>query len=111
MTPGDATAQRRTELHAEIATIGYVLPGTLNVITNRCGKPNCRCHGDPPQLHGPYLTWTRKVAGKTITRRLTPQQADRYRPWLENSRRLRALIAELEALTIQTAEHAEGWDK
>jgi hypothetical protein len=107
----DQTDQRRRELQAEIATIGLILPGSLNVITNRCGKPTCRCHANPPQLHGPYLTWTRKVAGKTITRRLSTQQAERYRPWLENNHRLRALIAELEALTVQTTEHAEGWAK
>ena len=107
----DPTDRRRRELQAEIAAISHVLPGSLNVITNRCGKPTCRCHADPPQLHGPYLTWTRKVAGKTITRRLNTDQAKRYRPWLENNHRLRALIAELEALNVQTAEHAEGWAK
>jgi hypothetical protein len=103
--------KRRRQLQAEIATIGHILPGTLNVVTNRCGKPSCRCHADPPQLHGPYLTWTRKVAGKTVTRRLNAEQADRYRAWLENNRRLRALITELEALNVHTAEHTEGWAK
>jgi hypothetical protein len=55
------------------------------------------------------ITWTRKVAGKTQTRRLTTQQADRYRPWFENNRRLRELISELEALLLKTAQDAEGW--
>ena len=31
----------------------------------------CRCKGDPPRLHGPYYLWTRKVAAKTVTVRLT----------------------------------------
>ena len=72
-------------------------------------KPRCACHAGPPKLHGPYLTWTRKIAGKTLTRRLTPDQAERYRPWFEANRRLRELIAELEALSLQAAEHAERW--
>jgi hypothetical protein len=80
---------------------------TLN--TNRCGKPNCACHADPPRLHGPYITWTRKVNGKTVTRRLTPEQLERYQPWFENNRRLRQLITELETLSLHAAEHAEGW--
>ncbi len=101
--------RRRRQLIAEITDIGYVLPGSVNVILNRCGKPNCACHADPPKLHGPYTTWTRKVAGKTVTRRLSPEQAQRYRPWFEDSRRLRALISELEALSIQAAERAERW--
>lgn len=103
--------RRRRALAAEIAEIGFVLPGTLNVVSNRCGKPRCRCHADPPKLHGPYLTWTRKVAGKTVTRRLSVEQAERYRPWFENNRRLRELVGELEALSLQTAERAEGWGR
>lgn len=108
--PPDAEHRRR-ELLAEISQLGFVLPGTLNLVTNRCGKPNCRCHADPPKLHGPYLTWTRKVAGKTVTRRLTSEQADRYRPWLAADRQLRRLLSELEALSLEIAERAEGWTK
>jgi len=104
-----APERRRCELLAQITHIGHVLPGTLNTVMNRCGKPRCSCHADPPRLHGPYITWTRKVAGKTQTRRLTAEQADRYRPWLENNRRLRELINELEALSLKLAQDAEGW--
>ena len=75
---------------------------------NRCGKPRCACHADPPRLHGPYITWTRKIAGKTHPPP-DPEQADRYRPWFDNNRRLRELIAELEALSLQAAENAEQW--
>jgi hypothetical protein len=110
MQPHPSTPEPRlTELQAQLAAIGPVLPGTINIATNRCGKPNCACHADPPRLHGPYITWTRKVAGKTVTRRLTREQLERYQPWFENNRRLRQLIAELEALCLHTAEHAEGW--
>ena len=104
-----ATEPRLAELHAQLATIGPVLPGTINIATNRCGKPNCACHADPPRLHGPYVTWTRKVNGKTVTRRLAPEQLERYQPWFENNRRLRQLITQLEALCLHTAEQAEGW--
>ena len=101
--------QSLRELRAELAEIDFVLPGTINLALNRCGKPSCACHADPPKLHGPYITWTRKVKGKTVTRRLTPEQLERYRPWFENRRRLRQLIGELEQLSLETAEQAEGW--
>jgi hypothetical protein len=100
---------RLHQLQAQLAEIGFVLPGTINVAMNRCGKPNCACHADPPRLHGPYITWTRKVKGKTVTRRLTPEQLERYRPWFENNRRLRQLVSELESLSLQAAEQTEGW--
>ena len=101
---------RLRELQAQLAAIGFALPGTINIAMNRCGKPTCACHKDPPRLHGPYVTWTRKVNGKTVTRRLNAEQLERYRPWFENTRRLRQLTAELEALSLDTAEQAEGWN-
>jgi hypothetical protein len=101
--------RRRRELIAQIAQIGFILPGTLNVAPNRCGKPRCACHANPPRLHGPYITWTRKVAGKTVTRRLTAEQAERYRRWFDDNRKLRQLISELEALSLSTADEAERW--
>jgi hypothetical protein len=104
-----APARRLRQLQAELAEVGFALPGTINVAMNRCGKPNCACHQDPPRLHGPYITWTRKVNGKTVTRRLTPEQLARYKPWFENDRRLRQLTRELETLSLQAAEQAEGW--
>lgn len=103
------TERRRRELLMQITQLGHVLPGSLNTVMNRCGKPRCACHSDPPRLHGPYITWTRKIAGKTQTRRLTPEQADRYRPWLQNNRLLRELLSELEALSLKAAQDAEGW--
>jgi hypothetical protein len=44
---------RLRQLQAQLAEIGFALPGTINVATNRCGKPTCACHADPPRLHGP----------------------------------------------------------
>jgi hypothetical protein len=99
-----AIERRRRKLTAQIAAIDNILPGSINVVMNRCGKHTCACHADPPKLHGPYITWTRKVAGKTVTRRLSPQQLERYKPWFENNRRLQALTAELQALGIERLE-------
>jgi len=95
-----ALERRRSKIAAEIAALGLPLPGSLVERRTRCGNPGCRCHADPPQLHGPYLTWTRKVDNKTVTRTLSPEQADRLRPLLENARRLKQLVAELEVLAL-----------
>ena len=95
---------RAARIAAELASLGLALPGTLIERRIRCGKPGCRCHADPPRLHGPYWQWTRKVAGKTITRLVPDEQLADYRQWLDNHRRLRALVAELEALTLAIAD-------
>ena len=96
-----ALERRRAKITAEIAALGLPLPGSLVERLTRCGNTGCRCHGDPPQLHGPYLTWTRKVDNKTVTRTLDTAQADALRPLLDNSRRLRELTTELETLALQ----------
>jgi hypothetical protein len=47
--------------------------------------------------------------GLTRPRRLTPAQYQAYAAWFANARRLRALTAELEALSLQEMARAEGW--
>jgi hypothetical protein len=104
-----AYAQRLTELIAELATLGFCLPGSVAERQIRCPNPGCHCHANPPTLHGPYIAWTRKINQKTVTRNLTPDQATRYRPWFENNRRLRQLTTELQALSLKAAADAEAW--
>lgn len=96
-----ALERRRAKVTTQIAALGLPLPGSLVERKTRCGNTGCRCHADPPQLHGPYLTWTRKVDNKTVTRTLDTSQADALRPLLDNSRRLRELTTELETLALQ----------
>ena len=85
--------------------------GTVADRMTRCGYANCRCHADSPQLHGPYHQWTRKKDGKTATRILTDDQLADYQPWFDNHRRLRELIAELEALSLAIAEADPRWNR
>lgn len=103
-TPNRARRRHR-KITEQIAELGLVLPGSIVERYTRCGKPTCRCHADPTQRHGPYAIWTRKIAGKTVTRTLTADETARYRPWIENNRRLRALITDLETIAINLADH------
>ena len=100
----DDLARRHQQIQAELAQIGITLPGSLTSRTTRCQRASCHCHASPPQLHGPYPTWTRKIGSQTITKTLTPQDAERLRPYFAARRRLRQLITELEAVSIELAE-------
>jgi hypothetical protein len=112
MPPATASAEhRQRQIAEEIAGLGLCLPGSLVERTTRCGSPRCRCHTDPSQLHGPYPSWIRKVGAKTFTRTLSPAQLERYRPLFDNARRLRELISELQTLSAETVEQAEGWTR
>ena len=101
--------QRRAAILTAIAELGPAMPGSLVVRHNRCARPDCRCHADPPQLHGPYPAWTRKIDGKTVTRSLSQEQADHYQSWFDNARRLRELIDQLRQLAIEQAQTEGDW--
>ena len=109
VSPTPAQKAQAAAIAAELAQIGFALPGTLTERPMRCGHANCRCHADPPQLHGPYHQWTRKVAGKTVTRFLSDDQLADYSDWFDNQRRLRALLAELEELSLAIVEADPRW--
>jgi hypothetical protein len=100
----DNLARRHQQIQAELAQIGITLPGSLTSRTTRCQRPGCHCHADPPTLHGPYPTWTRKTGPRSITKTLTAEDAERLRPYFAAHRRLRQLIAELEAVSIELAQ-------
>lgn len=93
-------AATRQGLAEELAKIDGVLPGSVVVRHMRCGKAGCACKGDPPALHGPYIQWTRTVAGKTVTRFLSKDELARYQPWFDNARRLKELVAKLEVASV-----------
>jgi hypothetical protein len=105
--PTPPAERRRRKVMTEIAKIGVCLPGSLVTRTSRCGTKSCRCHLDPEKMHGPYLSWTRKVNGKTVTRNLSTEQAERYRPFFENHKRLRELLTEIESLSVELVIESE----
>ncbi len=92
--------KRYEELKRSIAELGLFRYGSLVRRFMPCGKTGCRCQASPPKLHGPYYQWTRKVGGKTVTVRLTRQQAKLLENWVANGRRLDRTIA-----MMQRASH------
>src|ERR1039457_1904075 len=70
-TPDPRFCQARQELQQ----LGYFLKGTVLTRMMKCGQPNCACHQDASQRHGPYFEWTYKVKGKTVNVKLSPQAA------------------------------------
>lgn len=93
---------------AGVARSGLALPGTLTERRTRCGRAGCRCGADPPRLHGPYWSWTRKVANKTQTRYLSEDEVHDYQAYFDNAKRLRALVAELETLSLSVIGDEPG---
>jgi hypothetical protein len=97
-------AATRRGLADQLGQIDGLLPGSVVVRHMRCGKAACACKADPPALHGPYIQWTRKVEGKTVTPFLTPEQLARYQDWFDNARRLKELVAKLEIASMHAID-------
>ncbi len=102
-----SSAAKQRRIAATLSEIGLALPGSLTVRAYRCGKAKCRCRGEPPQLHGPYAFWTRKIDGRTVTRILTDDELAEYQPLFDNARKLRDLVSQLQELTLQLVENAD----
>ncbi len=108
-----ATDARRLQAHErslrrlaeQLPHSGFISSGSVVRLYAPCGKPNCRCHADPPQLHGPYWQWSyRPPGGKTVSRKLSERQALLYQEWIANRRRLLAIVAEMEVVSRQAVE-------
>jgi len=105
------------ELVRKLAALGFMHEGTVVRQRLTCGKNSCVCHTDPERRHGPYLYWTAKIKGRTVSRLLSEQEADLYEEWIHNRRRFREIQRKMLALAkkalpvavkIRTTESRSG---
>jgi hypothetical protein len=107
--PSAAEERERARVAAALGEAGFVLPGSLNVRSYRCGKANCACHHEDAKLHGPYIQWTRSLEGKTLHRRLSQEQLEEYRGYFDEAKRVKDLVSRLEAVTVSMVERDPRW--
>ena len=94
-----APAQPFLQAREELRQLDYFLKGTVSKRMMKCGQPQCACHRDPAQRHGPYFEWTYKVKGKTVNVKLSPQAAPLYQAATKQHRKLKAALARMERLS------------
>jgi len=94
-----APGQRFRQARQELQHLDYFLKGTVLKRMMKCGQPNCACHRDTAQRHGPYFEWTYKARGKTVNVKLSPQAAPLYQAATRQHRKLKTLLARLERLS------------
>ncbi|MDQ6726565.1 MAG: hypothetical protein M3066_10430 [Actinomycetota bacterium] len=95
---------RYAQLASQLADIGLIAAGSVTHRYTRCASVGCRCNAEPPRPHGPYYQWTAKVNGKTVTRRLTPDEARLYQDWIANDRQLRAIITKMRQVAAKATD-------
>lgn len=87
------------QVKACIKEVGFICKGSLVERWLPCGNPNCHCHKDRKNLHGPYYQLSWKEKGKTVSRYLSPEEARLYREWIDNRRRLATIKNEMLAIS------------
>ena len=112
--PPDAPAQRFRQARQELHQLDYFLKGTVSKRMMKCGQPQCACHRDPSQRHGPYFEWTYKVKGKTVNVKLSRQAAPIYQAATRQNRKLKVVLSRMERLSrtalARLAKQAENTD-
>lgn len=101
-------ARKYEKIKEQINSIGWIAAGSVMTLYRTCGKQGCACANDKQARHGPYLVWTRKVDGKTITRTLSVNQARACRRAIESLQKLEAIIAEMKLVSAQAIEDESG---
>jgi hypothetical protein len=104
MPSRDPLLKQYQALKRSLSAIGYFRRGSLVRRLTFCGKPGCACQATPPTPHGPYYQWTRKVRGKTVTVRLSPEEASLMREWIATGRKLDRILARMERLSARATE-------
>lgn len=97
-TPRHQLETTSLQLRQLLLTLGPWLEGTLVATTRRCGKRTCRCHrgAGHPVL---YVTW--KENGQTVSLYVPRAREDEVRAWVDNYRKLKALIRQVSVVQRQ----------
>jgi hypothetical protein len=84
--------ERIAGIRATLNVMDYFCSGTLQRRMKVCGKPNCRCAGDPNAQYGPYYEWGHMKGGKLVHRVVSPEQAALLRLAIANYRKAKKLM-------------------
>ncbi len=79
-------------LKRQLTKVEYVCIGSINIVYTICGNDYCECSKDKTKKHGPYYSWTRKIKGKTVSKRLSEKQAKACRKFINTAIIHRLLI-------------------
>jgi hypothetical protein len=79
----------------ELDKVTYFCKGTVLKRMMKCGQQRCACHQDPAKRHGPYFEWTYKDNGRTVNRRLRPEEAPVYQAATQQHRKLQSVLKQM----------------
>jgi hypothetical protein len=100
----DDCLEKHKNLLEQVSALGFIAQGSINERYLTCSSKNCSCHSDPSKRHGPYVYWTTKVQGKTVSRILKGETAELMRQWVANRIELDSIVEQLRQLSVKALE-------
>lgn len=91
-------------LKRQMVALGWARPGSVIRRYMRCGNAACRCMAKPAQLHGPYYQWSHKIRGRSVSLRISENQARLALEWAGNHKKMKKLLRQLEALALKETD-------
>jgi hypothetical protein len=95
----DRYSSQYRELTTRLEKIGFIWGGSIQTQWVRCGKPGCACAENPENRHGPYVYWTTKKQGRTVTRLLHSPEAEVLAEWVKNRQEVDRILQEMKQLS------------
>jgi hypothetical protein len=90
-----------------LGACGTSISGSLVRTLRRCGRMNCRCAQDPKARHVSHVL-TSKVKKKTKAVYVPVDMVKEVERWVRERRRVRRLLAEMDALAEQLIRNHVG---
>jgi hypothetical protein len=103
--------QAHRRLAERLAEVGFIWPGSLARRYLTCGNPKCACRRDPGARHGPYTYWSSKKAGKTISKKLSEEEAERLGAWVKNRQEVQSILEQMMEISSHALRVIEKRDK
>ena len=100
MSENPTIEARTKDLREAIVAMDLVASGMVSSRTIPCGKPTCRCAGNPAAYHGHYFQWHHCQDGRTVHKTITPDQVAIMERAIANHREILRLLSVWEQVTV-----------
>lgn len=92
------------ELVKQIHEVGFVIKGSIGTVYYKCGYKNCICNKDKSKRHGPYYVLTKKEKGKTVSKKISREQINLCKMYIENNKKLKSIVENMETLSWKSLD-------
>ena len=96
--------EKRKLVGERLTGVGDMRQGSVYERYSKCGKPGCRCASEEKYLHGPKVTLTKTVGGKTVLRTIPKEAVELTKAQIAKFQEFRHLSQEFLAVNEEICE-------